>query len=312
MKKRINGHLIFFAIVGVLFIFAFVRLWIWNKGEDSGYDPNEITTEFDTETMDYILPMTAQRLEGHEDDGVTSLLCLGNSPFAVNKGETGLAQTLARVMDGVAYDGSFANSFQSMKNAAYRADYPVDGVSLYHVTKALCSGDFSVMEEAVASMDDTAKETLKLLKTVDLSAIDMLVIMYDLSDYIDHRPVMDPNDPNNLVTWCGSLNAALTMIEEAHPHIRTVILSLPASGKTIDDFYVDGDIHDLGNGTLVDYINHEMNTIMGTTASFIDLYYGAITVDNRDQYLDNDYFLNEAGVQAIAERFDKFFGEDEG
>ncbi len=309
-KKKLNFHVIFFIVIFALFLFAIVKLWLWNKGEDSGYDPNEDTSEFDVETMDHIQPMSSSRLEGHEDDGVTTLLCLGNSPFADNKGEDGLAQALAAQVDGVAYDASFSGSYQSMKNAEWQPDYPADGVSLYQLTKAFCTGDYSIADEAAASLGDDAKATVAMLKELDFSKIDMLVIMYDLNDYIDHRPLYDPNNPDNLVTWTGSLNASLKLIEETYPHIRTVILSTPACGQTIDDFYVDGDIQNLGNGTIPDYLNHQMNVILANGVSYIDNYYGVITIDNRDEYLVNDYHLNEKGIQAVAQRFGHFFGND--
>ncbi|MCI6812520.1 MAG: hypothetical protein SOX11_05635 [Lachnospiraceae bacterium] len=307
-KKSINFHLIFFIVILALFLFAIVKLWLWNKGEASGYDPNEDTSEFDVETMDYIQPLSSSRLEGHEDDGVTTLLCLGNSPFADNKGEGGLAQALAREVDGVAYDASFAGSFQSLKNEAYQADYPADGVSLYSLVKAFCSGDYTSLEQAAGALGSDAEDTVKLLKGLDFSTIDMIVIMYDLSDYIDHRPLYDPNNDSNLVTWSGSLNASLKLLDETYPHIRTVILSTPACGKTIDEFYVDGDIQNLGNGTIPDYLNYQMNVILSNGVSYIDNYYGVITVDNRDEYLVDDYHLNEKGIQAIASRFGHFFG----
>lgn len=306
--KKVSIHVPVFAVLIVLLLFALIRLWIWNQGEESEYDPNEDTSEFDVETMDHIQPMTSSRLEGHVDDGVTTLLCLGNSAFADNKTETGLAQALAAQVNGTAYDISFSNSFQSLKNETYQSDYPADGVSLYHVVRAFCTGDYSIIDEAAVSMGPDAVATVELMKGIDFSTIDMLVIMYDLSDYIDHRPLYDPNNDSNLVTWSGSLNASLLMIEEAYPHIRTVILSTPACGKTIDDFYVDGDIHNLGNGTIPDYLNYQMNIILANGVSYIDNYYGVITISNRQDYLVNDYHLNEAGIRVIADRFGHFFG----
>ncbi len=309
--KNINYHLIFFITIFALFLFAMFRLWLWNRGEDSGYDPNADTSQLLAETMDHIQPMSSSRLEGHEDDGVTTLLCLGNSPFSDNKGESGLAQALAAQVNGVAYDISFANSFQTVKNESFQPDYPADGVSLYQLTRAFCSGDYTIVDQAAAALGDEAAATVATLKGIDFSTIDMLVIMYDLSDYIDHRPLYDPNNDSNVVTWSGSLNASLELIEEAYPHIRTVILSTPACGKTIDDFYVDGDIHNLGNGTIPDYLNYQMNVILNNGVSYIDNYYGVITVDNRDEYLVDDYHLNEKGIQAVAERFGHFFGNDQ-
>lgn len=307
-KQTYNFHLIFFIVVIILFIFAIVKFLLWSKGEDSGYDPNEITTEFDVETMDHIQPMDTSRFEGIEDDGITTILCLGNSPFADNKGENGLAQTLARKMNGVAYDGSFANTYQSMYNKTYQDTYRPDGLSLYPLVNAICTGDFSIPESVAATVGETELQTVEMLKNLDYKTVDMLVIMYDLSDYINRRPLYSQTDKNDLITWAGSLNASLELIEETYPHIRTVVLSMPACGATVDDYYIDGDKVNLGNGTLPDYINYEVDVILANGVSFIDNYYGVITVENRDEYLVNDYHLNEKGIEAVADRFSYFFG----
>ena len=307
-KQTYNLHLIFFIVVIVLFIFAIVKLLLWNKGEDSGYDPNEITTEFDVETMDHIQPMDTSRFEGIEDDGVTTLLCLGNSPFADNKGESGLAQTLARKMNGVAYDGSFANTYQTMYNKTFQSTYNPDGLSLYSVVNAICTGDYSIVETVAATVGETEVQTVEMLKNLDYKTIDMLVIMYDLSDYISGRPLHNQTDANDPITWTGSLNASLELIEKTYPHIRTVILSTPACGKTVDGYYIDGDKMNLGNGTLPDYLNIQMDVILANGVSYIDNYYGVITVENKDEYLIDDYHLNQKGIEAIADRFYYFFG----
>lgn len=307
--QQYNFHLIFFIVVIALFLFAIIKFLLWSKGEDSGYDPNEITTEFDVETMDHIQPMDSSRFEGIEDDGVTTLLCLGNSPFADNKGENGLAQTLARKMGGVAYDGSFAGTYQTMYNKTYQETYKPDGLSLYPVISAICSGDFSLIEYVASTMTETEMQTVEMLKNLDYSTVDMLVIMYDLSDYIDNRPLYNQTDKNDVITWTGALNASLELIEETYPHIRTVVLSMPACGATIDGYYIDGDKLNLGNGTIPDYLNYEMNVILANGVSYIDNYYGVITVENSDEYLVNDYHLNEKGIEAIADRFYHFFGD---
>lgn len=308
-NNQLNFHHIFFIIVIILFLFAIIKFVIWNKGEASGYDPDEITTEFDVETMDHIQPMDTSRFEGIEDDGVTTLLCLGNSPFSDNKGENGLAQTLAKKMNGVAYDGSFAGSFQTMYNKTYQESYKPDGLSLYPVISAICSGDFSLVEQVAATVGQTEIETVNMLKNLDYSKVDMLVIMYDLSDYLNNRPLYNATDPNDVITWTGSLNASLELLEETYPHIRTIILSMPACGATVDGYYIDGDKMNLGNGTLPDYLNYEMNVILANGVSYIDNYYGVITSETKDQYLVDDYHLNEKGIEAIADRFYSFFGD---
>lgn len=305
-KKKWNGHVIFFAVVGCLFLFAIVRLAIWNIGEESGYDPNEDTSEFDTEPLDYIQPLNSDQLKDKPDDGVTTIFCFGNSTFADNGNDNLLANAIGERYDANVINAAFAESYQSVKYTNYSEDeYPEDALSLYHVTNALVSKDFSMIESAAAKVSESALEKITYLKTVDLSAADMVVIMYDIMDYVDHRPVVDGNNPTNLLTYTGSLHASIKLIQEKYPYIRIVVVSTPACGKTIDDYYVDGDIHDLGNGTLTDYLGHEANTAITCGVSFIDSYFGVINVDNRAKYLVNDYHLNEDGANAIADRIAK-------
>lgn len=307
-KTNYNFHLIFFVVVIVLFIFAIVKFLLWNKGEASDYDPDEITTEFDVETMDHIQPMDSSRFEGIEDDGITTLLCLGNAPFADNKGENGLAQTIARKMDGIAYDGSFANSFQTMSSDSSPEGMRLDGLSLYPVISAICSNDFSIVESIAAATGESEVETVNMLKSLDYSKVDMLLIMYDLTDYINKRPLYNPDAKYDVTTWAGSLYTSLELLEKTYPHIRTVVLSMPACGKTVDGFYIDGDIENLGNGSIPDYLNYQVSVAIDNGVSYIDNYYGVITVENKDEYLVNEYHLNEKGIEAVADRFHHFFG----
>jgi len=305
-KKKWIGHIIFFAIVICLFIFAIVRIVLWNKGGvDSGYDPNEDTSEFDTEPLDYIQPLNSAQLEGKPDDGVTTIFCFGNSTFADNGDKNQLAKAIGARYDATVINCGFPNSYQSVKFVEEGNEFSENGLSLYHVTNALVNSDFTEVDKAAADSSDEVKAKADYLKTVDFSTADMVVIMYDLSDYVDHRPVYDPGDTDNLLTYAGALEASVKLIQEKYPYIRIVVLSTPACGKTIDDFYVDGDIHDLGNGTLTDYMGYEAQVATSCGISFIDTYFGVINVDNRDEYLVDDYHLNEAGCNAIADRMKK-------
>lgn len=304
-KRKWTGHIIFFAVVACLFVFAIVRLAIWNRGVDSGYDPTEDTSEFDTEPLDYIQPLNSDQLAGKPDDGVTTIFCFGNSTFADNGADNKLAKAIGDRYDAEVVNCSFPGSFQSVKFLEEDEELPENGLSLYHVTNALVNGDFAEVDAAAEELSNEVKSKAEYLKTVDLAIADMVVIMYDLRDYIDDRPVMDPGDPENLLTFTGSLQASVKMIQEKYPYIRIVVLSIPASGQTIDDYYIDGDVIDLGQGTLTDYLGHEANTAISCGISFIDTYFGVINVENRDQYLVDDYHLNEAGCNAIADRLQK-------
>ena len=306
-KKNFNYHLLFFLVVLLLFVFAIIKILLWNKGKDSGYDPNEIAADLELETMDHIQPMVSSRLENMVDDKVTSILFLGNSPFADNKQENGLAATIAEKLKGVAYDGSFANSYLTVLHKTYQDTYKPDGLSLHPIVQAICTNDFSLVESVAATVSETDMATVNMLKNIDYAALDMLFIMYDLSDYIAGRPLYNPSDDKDLSTWAGSLNASLQLIEQTYPHIRVVFISPPACGKTVDGFYIDGDKQNLGNGTLVDYVNYANSIVLGNGVSFIDTYYGIIPIDKKDEFLLDEYHLNEKGIEAISDRIAYYF-----
>lgn len=302
MKKDngINKHLIFFGVVLVIFVFAIVRLLIWNKGVDSGYDPSEDTSEFDTEPLDYIQPLNSTQLANKPEDGTTTIFCFGNSPFADHGPDNALAKEIAKAYDATVINAAFADSLQTPSDANYSEDE--DGLSLYPVVEALVTKDFSTVARAAEEVSEEAVAKVTELQSVDIATADMVVIMYDINDYTELRPVLDPGDTSNPVTFAGALQSTIQLLQENYPYIRIVVLSIPACGKTIDNYYVDGDIHDLGNGTLVDYLGHEANICVSNGVSFIDTYFGVINIDNRDQYIENDYHLNAAGAKAIANR----------
>ena len=51
-SKTLLIHGSFVALILLIAVIGIVRLVQWNKGRESDYDPNEISTEFDTETED--------------------------------------------------------------------------------------------------------------------------------------------------------------------------------------------------------------------------------------------------------------------
>lgn len=278
-KKSNWGHKLFFIGAAIVLIISAVSLYIWSRGERIIIDPNEDTSEFDTEPNDYIQPMTADMMAGKVDDGVLTIMTLGNSPFADEGSDNNLAAEIARVYNAQIVNESVADSYQTRRNAIGDDSDPDDANCLYDVTKRLVEGD--------------------------LSNIDCIVIAYDLSDYIDHRNIYNPYDEDDVTTFCGSLSASVKLIQERYPYIRIIVVSTPACGKTIDDFYVDGTYQDLANGTLNDYIGQEVATCATRGVSFIDIYFGVINVDTRDEYLVDDYHINEAGARAVAERMNK-------
>ncbi len=301
-QKRDNIILYVIPVIMIILVIAVVIMVIkWNKGQESDYDPDEVTTDFDTEPNDYILPLSASQVEGKADDGKLTILTLGNSPFADGYPDNNLAKALADIYGGEVINCGIEGSYITCRNSSYSEEDEEDGVSLPAIADALVTSDMSVPESAAPLVSEQAVTAVDLLKTVDMSAVDAIFIMYDLEDYVDHRPLGSESE-TDITCIYGAVRHSIEQIRKAYPYIRVVYLSQPASGKTIDGFFVDGDVHNIGEGLLSDYVTFELSATASAGASFVDIYYGAVNVDQRTEYIADDYHLNDAGAGAVASR----------
>lgn len=303
-RKRSYVQYVLGLVALAIIVFIGIKVHNWNKGVESDYDPTEDTSEFDVEPNDYIQPLSGDQLSGKVDDGKNTIMVIGNSPFADNYATNNLATSFGNAYDADVINVSFADSYITCKESDYNSDNPEDGVSLYNVAKAIATGDSSVVREAADAFGDDARMAADVLASTDISTIDTIFIMYNLEDYKDHRP-LGSEDKEDITCIYGAVYSSIKMIQEAYPYIRIVMLSQPAGGVTIDDFFVDGDQHDIGCGLLSDYVTFELEATASRGASFVDVYYGAINIEERDEYLYDDYHINDAGAEAIVARVKK-------
>ena len=302
---RLNIHLILLAVIVLIIIFCAVKLYIWNKGVPSDYDPNRQTTDFDTEAMDYIIPLAPDKLEGREDDGVTTILCLGDDPFSLDQGPGGLAEQIAAKTGATVYNGSFTGTTMAVQFEDYNDGYILDAFAFVNVAKSLASGNFDLLSTAASySFDQAFPQTVSTLESIDMNSLDMICIMYDGSDYINRRPCEDPNHPDNPQTYTGALRSGVQAIQEAWPHIRIVVMSHTfCHNVNAEGNFENGDRVDLGNGTLSHYLQKELDTTSELGVSFIDNFYGSINEDNYLDYMTDYIHFNDAGRDLLATRF---------
>lgn len=312
-KKAFYIHLAFIALILIIAVIGIVKLVRWNKGTESGYDPNEISTEFDTEPEDYFVPLDSATAALQKEDDITTILLLGNGALAKTKGEKdSIGMELEALTSGKVYDASLDHTYLSVKNTVYDEDYQTDVFSLYWIAQCIASGDFTLLEDNARSWegDDTVRETVDMLKNLDMSAIDVITIMYDYHDYEDERLLTGPYDEAMAASCCGCLLQSIRLLQQAHPHIRIIVSSPYFSYvEDDDDTMQPGSTYDMGQGTLADYMIAYKNIAVNSNVSFIDNYFGTITEDNHQKYLeDNKQYLNENGRKAIAERIAAFIG----
>lgn len=308
MKKdkhfRLNWHLILLAAILIIAAIAIIRLIIWNIGTKSDYDPNNLAEGYDVEALDTIIPLSETKLEGHEDDGVTTILCLGNNPLTDEKGDNGFTAQLAAKTGATVYNGGFPESTIGARYSAYNEGYVKDNFNLPYVADSICTGDFSQME-AAASMEQDPKymETVETLKQIDYSKVDMIAIVYDAADYLALIPSDNPNDPHELSTYTGGLRNAIEDIQATYPYIRIVVMS-HTFAHAIDESgnYLNGGSTDLGNGALPHYLLKEVDVSIACGVSILDNFYGTINEDNYKDYMTDHIHLNDAGRALLAER----------
>lgn len=304
-RFHINIHIILLGIIVLVAAFSAYRLYKWNKGVPSDYDPNYQTTAFDIETIDNIIPLAPDKLEGREDDGVTTILCLGDDPFSLNQGAGGLAEQIAAKTGATVYNGSFTGTTIAAQYGSYNDGYILDAFSFSYVAESLASGDFDLMTTAASySFDETFPLTTEMLKALDMDSVDVLCIMYDGSDYINKRPCDDPNAPNDIITYTGALRTGIRAIQDAYPHIRIAVMSHTFC-HTINDEgnFENGDRVDLGHGTLSHYLQKELDATSDCGVSFIDNFYGSVNEDNYLDYMTDYIHFNDAGRELLADRF---------
>lgn len=303
---HINLHIVFLSLIVLTVAIIAFKLYKWNKGVPSDYDPDLETTDFDVEVLDSIIPLAPDKLEGREDDGVTTILCLGNDPFSLNRNdEHGLANQIAAKSGATVYNGSFTGSTVSAAYPTYNDGYWMDALSLSYLAEGICTRDFErILSAAYYSYDPDFVPTVEMLQDLDMNSVDIICIMYDGIDYIQKRPSDDPNDPYSIVAYTGALRTAITKIQEAYPFIRIVVMSHTFC-HSIDEEgnFQNGDRTDLGNGTLSHYLQKELDVTSDCGVSWIDNFYGSVNEDNYLDYMTDYIHFNAAGQELLAQRF---------
>ncbi len=314
-RLPVNIHLILLAAIVLVIGFSALRLYLWDKGgERIEYDPNEQTTEFDVEVLDSIMPLAPDKREGFADDGVTTILCLGNDPFSLEQGPGGLAEQIAQKTGATVYNGSFTGTTMAPASATFGEGDMMDAFSFLYVATSLAHGDFALMKTASSySNDENFPVTTDMLASLDMNSVDILCIMYDASDYINKRPCDDPNEPLNPITYTGALRTGINAIQEAYPHIRIVVMShtfchtINAEGN-----FENADLVDLGHGTISHYLQKERDASLDCGVSFIDNFYGSVNEDNYLDYMTDYIHFNDAGRELLASRFAECIFPDKG
>ena len=302
--KRLPLHLILPILIAAVLVIAIVRFFVWSKGSDLNIDKTGSEDRFNIEVNDNMVYLPDSKLEGHEDDGVTTILCLGNEPFSEDTSDSGLAAQIAKLGDCNVINAAFPDSQVTCENAVYSTenlDSMDDIFNLFYVSYAISIGDFSSLKTvaSVHTEDPAYMNSVEALESTDFDKVDVIAVMYDGIDYINGMAMQNPDVPDELTTYVGSLINSFKLLQEKYPYIRIVFLS---------PYYAEYDgsssrTTDLGNGTIVNYFQWAYDTCGSCSVSFLDNYYGSVNETNYKEYLSDGIHLNAEGRTKVADHF---------
>ncbi len=306
-RKDIIAHIAIIAVILIILIVSVYKLVKWNQGSPEA-GAVETDENFDVETEDYITAMNKDLLKNHPDDGKTSIVFLGDDVLADYTGNDGIPAQVVSLMGSSnpaqVYNCAFSTMTASASNSFWDDTHPEDAFSLYWVAKSMTLNDYTLLNNVVENVDPNYKNTIKTMEGIDFNTVDVIAIMYGMNDYLNGKMITDPADPVNTAAFTGALNSSISLIKEAYPHIRIIVLSPTYCEVEQDGKLVGGDTANTGYGILADYMVAAKAIAVESNITFLDNYYGVdINSDTADQYLEKNHIHpNAAGRKMIAQR----------
>ncbi len=314
MKKIKLGtimHIILLSIIVVLFGSSFVKLYLWDKSsaEIQTNDINE--AEFDTETEDFYVTVDPEKITNYIDDGVTTILMLGDSSLNDYADGSGVPTLVREATDAVIYNCNFANSTMSTHNPGYDGSYGNDAFSFYYLSLCILNDVYELQHlglQTATISDETFSNKLDLLEDIDFNTIDIIVISYGAEDYLLSREVETLISPDTYrsTIYTEALAQGIDWIRMAYPQIQFIVMSPTfccypendGSYSTSDTRKNDVD------ATLANYMIAAKNIAVQKNVTYLDNYWGInIYAGNADSYLtESSTYPNAEGRKMIAEK----------
>lgn len=311
---RINSHIVF--AVSILFVILFIvyRLKNWGVFISQEHIRDNIEGTL-SDTLDLMMPLTDENgtpIPLNTEDGL-SIVFFGNAPLADDRdSKDNLVSMIGDMADATVYNCSISGSYLAAEWPTFVAESrPLDAYTLYWLSVyAGGAGTIDMFQQASAALGENepedAKQALDLLGTIDFSTVDVIAIMYDAYDYLIGHYVTNEENPTDITSFTGNLEASIEYLQRVFPHIRIIVMSptYAFSDKLDEDGnYISSDIARYGQGYLSNYVQMEGNSCSLRQVSFVDHLYGTITQDNALDYLTDNRHLNVEGRKLVAQRF---------
>ena len=236
--------------IGYYFWNDFAYLRVTTYSADSVVTRNEEIAET-TQTVMTLTPTVKVEKENLNFSVSSALLAgrkvvvFGDSIIGMTRDQTSVPAYVAAYTGAEVYNVGFGGCRMAVHPTSGYAAF-----SMWALADAVASGSFTTQDAQASSGSDYFPAQLALLKTIDFSAVDMIVIHYGTNDFAANVAVDNTSDDNDTATLCGALRYSLRKLMTAYPQIR-IFVSVPiyrkwdstgaetytnSSGKKLRDF----------------------------------------------------------------------------
>ena len=287
------------AIVAIILI-AVIKIVIWDKSGDKTVLEEVEEGTYDYESLDMVFTVDPSILAEREDDGINTILCIGNELFTEAPGGTSILDMISEIPNTDIISLVCFNSRVTDVQNTYTEKNPSywQAANLYDVCKALSTHDFSLQKEAVDNNTMIGQDYLDTMSSIDMEKVDTVFILYNSVDYRNYCMLYDPVDLYNTSSYEGALRASINTLKNAYPHLRIILGSPYMHSVIIGDDVQPASIYSYGNGNLSEYVMRQYNVAMECCISYEDNYFGLINEDTVNDYC-NVNILNADGLKLI-------------
>lgn len=228
-----------------------------------------------------------------------TVVCFGDSLFGMDRGSDSAPAFVAEYTGATVHNVGFGGCRMSV--------HPTNGYgafSMWALAKAIAENSWATQDAQVSSGASYFPEQLTLLKSVDFSKVDMVVIHYGTNDFAAGSAITidNNNDPDDYNTLCGALRYSVEKLLGKYPKLQ-IYVSLPVyrfwTENNVTTYAEDYVKH---NHTLPEFAEALRNTAAEYNLPIIDGYHGmGVNRYNASAYLSDGTHHNVDGRKLFGE-----------
>lgn len=153
------------------------------------------------------------------------VVVFGDSIIGMTRDQTSVPAYAAAYTGAEVYNVGFGGCRMAVHPTSGYAAF-----SMWALADAVASGNYTLQDAQASNGSDYFPEQLALLKTINFSGVDMIVIHYGTNDFAANVTIDNTSDDDDTATLCGALRYSLRKLMTAFPKIR-IFVSVPIYRK---------------------------------------------------------------------------------